>query len=243
MNIGEFYQFVNFCLNTYQQGAYTPDEFNIALAGTYLDILKVKLGLPEDFQQTSKYGADKGAMSRQQASNSQTISDDISNFLETVPLTRVGRFTLYPDDYVRFSGAEYDFITTSNIPFAQPTVEIRYIKPVTDSEKKFRQSNSIIFPSFEYPILAFEADGLNVLPKEIQKFRLTYYRLPVQPKFGYTIDPVTNDVIYDPNTSVQLEYKPILHNDYAVLLMKYIGLNIRDADIVNFAEKRQIQGQ
>ena len=240
MDIGTFYDFVNFCLNKYQSGSYSPAEFNTALAATYLDLLKIKLGLPEDFQLPTKNGIN--SVSRQQWQNSQTITDDISNFLETVTLTRTGRWFTYPSDYVRFSGAEYDLIITSNISGVQPSVTAQNITAVTDAEKKFQIPNAIIPPTDQYPILAFEANGLNVLPLDIKTFRLTYLREPIKPVFGYTIN-AQNDVIYDPNTSVQLEYRPILHNDYAMLLMKYIGLNIRDADVVNFAETRQMAGQ
>ena len=85
MDIGTLYQFVNFCLNKYQSGSYSPDEFNQVLAATYLDLLKIKLGLPEDFQLPTKGGIN--AVSRQQFQNSQTITDDIANFLTTVPVS------------------------------------------------------------------------------------------------------------------------------------------------------------
>jgi len=239
MNIGQLYQFVNFELNKYQSGSFSPDEFNTVLQATYLDVLKIKLGLPEDYQYATKMSS--GAISRQAYQNSQMITDDISNFLFTVSVNRVGRWFPYPADYVLFSGAEYDQIT--NVNGGQPIVQSQYIEDVTDAEKKFRKPNAIIPPTMQYPIIAFEASGLNVFPVDIQTIRLTYIRKPLVPVFGYTIDPLTGDVIYDPATSVQLEYKEILHNDYANMILKYIGLNIRDADAVNFGNERQIKGQ
>ena len=220
MDIGTLYQFVNFCLNTYQAGSYSPDEFNQVLAATYLDLLKVKLGLPEDYQFPNK--SSSGGVARQEYQNSQIITDDIANFITTVRIPRgTDGYFIRPTDYIRFSGAEYDMITTSNVPGQNPSVEVQYIEPVTDATKKFRKPNTIIPPENKYPIITFEGTGFRILPVNIPAFRLTYVRKPVVPVFGFTTD-AENNVIYDPSTSVQLEYLEILHNDYAMMLMKYI---------------------
>jgi hypothetical protein len=242
MDIGLLYKYINFLLNKYQSGSYSPDQFNELLAATYLDPLKIKIGLPEEYQYPSQ--GNSGGVARQNYQGSQTITDDIRPFIRTVPITKgVNGFFPYPTDYVRYSAAEYDMITNNNTCGGQPTVDTQSIEPVTDEQKKFRKNNTIIKPNTEFPIISFEDGGFLIDPKSISSFRLTYLRKPVVPYFAYTIDPVTGDVIYDPTNSVQLEYPEIMHNDYAAMLLKYIGLNVKDMDTIQFAEQRQNTGQ
>jgi len=242
LNIGEIYQFVNFELNKYQSGSFTPDEFNQVLAATYLDPFKVKIGLPEEYQFPSRNGG--GAEARQNYQAGQTITDDLRLFIKTTVVTKVGSgFFPYPADYVRHSASEYDLIINNNGCGQQPSVYVQSIEPVTDEQKKFRLNNSIIAPDVEYPIISFEDRGFLINPKTITQFRLTYLRLPVKPVFGFFYDPVTQEVTYDPTTSIQLEYPVIMHNDYCAMLIKYIAENIRDDSARQFGEARQMNGQ
>jgi len=40
-----------------------------------------------------------------------------------------------------------------------------------------------------------------------------------------------------------LEYPEIMHNDFAVIVAKYFGINLKDGDLINFAQGRQERGQ
>lgn len=242
MNIGEIYLFVNFELNKYQSGSFAPDEFNQVLTATYLDPFKIKIGLPEEYQFPSAKGG--GSEARQNYQAGQTITDDLRLFIKTTPVVKARNgFFPYPADYVRHSASEYDKITNVNDCGAGPLVETQPIEPVTDEQKKFRKNNTVIRPDNDNPIISFEDGGFLIDPQNITQFRLTYLRLPAKPVFGYFFDPVTQEVTYDPSTSVQLEYPVIMHNDYCAMLIKYIALNIRDKDAEAFGEKRQITGQ
>lgn len=238
MTIWEIYEFVNFELNKFQSGSYTPDEFNQVLFATYLDPLKIKLGLPEEYQLPIR--GNSGGVARQEYQISTTVTDAIRTLIRTTTINKVNNFFPYPADYVGYSGAEYDMIT--NVNGGQPLVQTQSIEPVTDAEKKFRQNNSIVAPDSGYPIITLEDGGFLINPANINSFRLTYVRAPQVPFLGYTLDAQGN-VIYDPTTSVQLEYPIIMHNDYCAIILKYIGLNIRDADPIQFGQERQLKGQ
>lgn len=241
MNIGEIYQFVNFVLNKYQSGSYSPDEFNQVLAATYLDLFKIKIGLPEEYQYPSK--TTTGGVARQNYQGSQNITDDLRYFIKTVSINKQSSgFFLYPDNYIRHSASEYDYIINNHVCTGVPSVTEQSIEPVTDEQKKFRKNNSVIMPTLEYPIISFEDGGFLINPTTISTFRLTYLRKPLKPVLGYTLDAAGN-VIYDPATSVQLDYPEIMHNDYCAIIGKYIGINIRDAEVTGFNEQRQIAGQ
>jgi hypothetical protein len=252
MTIGEFFEFIMGVVNKYQSGSYEPDQFNNALKATYLVPLKVKLGLPEDFQ-FPQHGIPT-AVARQEFQNSQIISDDIANLVPTVmiPISPSGYFTR-PTDYIRYSMSEYDLITVQYSTFShcdsipppilEPIVETVSIEPVTDAVWAFRQSNSIIMPEPEYPIIRFGQSGFQVAPPTVKNIRLTYVRKPAVPVFGFTVDVSTGDYIYDPTTSTEIEYNEIMHLDYAVIMLKYIGANLSNQQIIDFAESIQKGGQ
>lgn len=247
MNIGEIFQFVNFVLNKYQSASFSPDEFNQVLTATYLDPFKIKVGLPEEYQYPSR-GANgsstTGGVARQNYQSSQNITDDLRYFIKTITINRQANsfFFLYPEDYIRHSASEYDYVLNNNSCGGAPSVTEQSIEPVTDEQKKFRKNNTIVNPTSEYPIISFEDGGFLIDPKSVTTFRLTYLRRPVKPVFGYTLDAAGN-AIYNPATSVQLDYPEIMHNDYCAMIGKYIGINIRDEEVVGFNQQRQISGQ
>ena len=57
------------------------------------------------------------------------------------------------------------------------------------------------------------------------------------------ISRINDENIFDPIGSVDLEYPEIMHNDFAVIVAKYFGINLKDGDLINFAQGRQERGQ
>ena len=69
----------------------------------------------------------------------------------------------------------------------------------------------------------FYNQGIKVFPKDISEVKLTYLRRPVKPFRNYTIT-ANDENIFDPIGSVDLEYPEIMHNDFAVIVAKYLEL-------------------
>lgn len=64
---------------------------------------------------------------------------------------------------------------------------------------------------------------------------VTYFRRPIKPVFGYTV--ISGRVIvYDPNTSVQLEWRETDINKILLKSLSSIGINLSAADVSQFAE-------
>ena len=81
-----------------------------------------------------------------------------------------------------------------------------------------------------------------MFPKDISEVKLTYLKRPAKPIRNYTITANDENII-DPIGSVDLEYPEIMHNDFAVIVAKYFGINLKDGDLINFAQGRQMAGQ
>lgn len=236
MTINVFYKWINFMANKQQSGAVSPDEFNLCLEALSLEPLKIKLGLPEEYQIGVPFA-------RQSYQVSQMITDDVRKFIKEVVINKnsSGYFEI-PNDYILFSSMKYTFVGMADDCQAGAFTETQTIESVTDGELPFRLSNSIVPPTLDYPICAFYSGGIKVFPKEISQVELTYVRKPVTPFRNYLVTS-NDEEIFDPNGSIDFEYPEIMHNDIAVLIAKYFGINLKDADLVNFAQTRQITGQ
>ena len=78
MTIDAIFRWINFMSNKAQSGAISPDEFNLCLEALYLEPMKIKVGLPEEYLVGQP-------VARQSYQVSQTITDDLQKFI--VPLT------------------------------------------------------------------------------------------------------------------------------------------------------------
>jgi len=222
--------------NKTQSGAISPDEFNLCLEALYLEPMKVKIGLPEEYQVGMP-------QARQAYQVSQKITDDLQRFITPKTITKAlnGYFPL-PQDYVAFSALRYVQVIAPEECDAPPIVIDSSVEIVADSELSLRLPNTITPPTFDYPIGAFYDNGIKVFPKDIDQIQLTYIRLPKKPFRNYTIS-ANDENIFVPTGSVDLEYPEIMHNDFAVIVAKYFGINLKDGDLINFAQSRITQGQ
>jgi len=234
-NLNDIYLWVNFLSDSYQSRKVSDDEFNQIIDATNLDLWKLKVGLPEEYQMNAPFP-------RQAWQISNKISDDMRYFITEADITKnsSGIFP-YPTDYGAFSSLRYTRILNNNCD--TPDVKTRTIELVTDGELSERLDNTIIPPNFDYPVGAWYAAGWKVYPQIINDVRLTYLRLPTKPFRNYTFDPVTDLTNYDPIGSVQLDFPKTLWIDFAVMCVKYLSINIREADLYQMAQQRQLSGQ
>lgn len=234
LNINDVVFFLNFLGNKNQSGAISPEEINSAAAFVNLDILNQKIGLPEEY----RYGA---PAARQGWQITQRMTDDLRFFVKKAVLSKnANGFFLYPVDYAAFSSARYRNV--QNQPVGNPIVQKKWIEVVTDAELNLRLNSAIQPPDLDYPVMAYYDGGMQVFPAQVSQIELTYIRYPVQPVWGYTLS-ANDEPIYDPVTSVQIEYPESMYPNFAVRMARYLGINIREDDFVNYMLQRQTAGQ
>lgn len=235
-NINDIYLWMNFLADKYQSRAISDNEANQIFDAVNLDLWKLKVGLPEEYQINAPF-------SRQAWQVSNKISDDMRYFITQVNITKNAQdIFVYPVDYGAFSSMRYDRIL-NNEDCGAPDQKTRTVELVTDAELSERLDNTIIPPDYDYPVGAWYGSGWKVYPTIIKKVNLTYLRLPTTPVRGYILDPVTDLTQYDPLTSVQPDYPKTLWIDFATMCAKYIGVNIRDEELYQMAQQRQLTGQ
>lgn len=235
-NINDIYLLCYTLADKYQSRQLSDAEFNQLIDASNLDLWKLKVGLPEEYQINAPFA-------RQAWQVSNKISDDMRYFITQSDITKnsSGIFT-YPTDYGAFSSMRYDRILNDE-DCGTPDQKTRTVELVTDAELSERLDNTIIPPDYDYPVGAWYGSGWKVYPTIIKKVNLTYLRLPTTPYRNYTLDPVTDLTQYNPTGSVQLDYPKSLWVDFAYIVLKKMAINIREEELYQMAESRQIKGQ
>lgn len=234
MNIGNVFNWLSFLGNKYQSGSISPEEFNLACNVVSRELFNVKMGLPEAYQVGAPYAP-------QQYQISQKITDDLRNFIKDVTINKASGYFAIPADYAAFSSLSYKYILNDPDCGGNPTQIINYIEVVPDAELRVRLADNVIAPSLKYPVATYREAGILVYPKEINRIDLTYLRFPTVPVFGYT---VTNDeYIYNPATSTQIDFPETLHSEFAVRIARYVGVNLREEQLIATMQERIKTGE
>lgn len=233
MNINEAYKFVQFISNKNQRGNIKPDDFNLAAQRAQMDLFMQRYGNPAQYQ----YGSPK---SRVQWQDSRKITDDLKQFLvqKQYPLTD-GKLN-YPSDYSHLSSARGSFITNGEECGDNPTVDATNVDLVNDNELAYRLSSFIDRPSKRYPVLAFYDTYMQVYPKDMQSITLTYLRTPISPLWAYTL--VGTNPVYNASASTNFEMPEDTHNEICYRILSYLGINLRDGELSQYAEKMKQTG-
>lgn len=236
MTIDEIYKWVNFVSNKKQSGAISPDEFNMIIKVVSIDYFKLKVGLPEEYQVGQP-------MPRQAYQITQKITDDVRHLITRLSITRgavTSDYFAIPANYGAYSGLFYRY--TYNPKNCKGAVSVDLpIEIVTDGEFHDRKGCPLLGPTFKQPIANFDASGIIVYPLDITTIELSYLRLPTMPIRQYTI--VSDEDVYNPTGSVNFDFPEPCHNDLAVRVLQYMGINLGDAELIAMIKERKLSGQ
>lgn len=233
MTVDELYRWVNWVSNKKQAGSVSPDEFNLAIKVVNIDLFKEKYGLPEEYRPGQP-------LPSQAYQITQKITDDLSFLIRPLVIQKSNDgYFKKPNNYLSFSSirALYTFKDGCSVGVDEGT----NIEIITDSELSTRLKNSIIAPSKDFPIGNFYELGIKVYPEIVDRVVLTYLREPATPLRAYTIQ---NDIdVYDATNSVQMEWSKTLHNDFAIRVLSYYGINLAEDSLFQFSNFRKTQGK
>lgn len=120
---------------------------------------------------------------------------------------------------------------------AKSMLDVQWV-PVTvvsDNERWAYLQSSLRRPTKEYPICTFlGADIIQFYPQNIKSAHLTYIRYPETPIWGNNLDP-DGFPVYDPATSVDIEFPEICADEMAVTLLNRVGISIREPGLTDWA--------
>jgi hypothetical protein len=218
-NINDVVLYINLILNKNQAGSLNGNEVSLALNVAQQEYLRIKIGLPEQFTTDRREAP-------QQFQVAQVISDAVLPFIVSQTINKNGNGFDIPANFAAWANDDYIEVVQNN---GQNVVRTQPIEFVTLGERALRLSDYINYPTIEYPVATYMNSQILINPDTISRINLQYIRLPITPKWAFTVNADDQEV-YDPANSVQLEFRNIEWQNIANLAIKYYSMFLRDGE-------------
>lgn len=210
MNLQDVFNFIQFWVNKF--------------TGSYFTVAEI-----EDVLDAGQMAYYRDLKSRY--ATSQYIKDALSPFRE------VYNFTTLVSGYVIVPNTNYLDLLDIQVYFQVSDRRVYSPVQLVNEDERANRLNSFIDPvTITSPVGEQTAPRtFRLYPAAAYNGNVTYLRRPVKPVFGYSV--ISGRVIvYNPNTSVQLEWR---ESDYIPLMLKgleSIGINLSSADITQWSD-------
>lgn len=235
-SVREVYNALNDLANKDQRGFVTPTEFNSFAPIAQQNIFN---RLFEDLT-LAMASRRRNLDPARDKSKAKQLKEDLAVFSKEATLAKTSGVFEKPDDLARIISMK----TKGNI-LLDVTSSVM-IDPIYDEEKLDRiLLSTLSAPTSERPI-ALVRDNIEVFPTSISRIQVRYYKVPEGldpstgsrtvslPKFGFTVS--NGKEAYFASTSVDFELPEHYVSELVHEMAKLVGVNLRDANIFNYAE-------
>lgn len=234
MTLFEMYELMELILNKdYSGNMLTPDRFNQLIKVVNIDKFKKKFGLPEEYQPGRP-------IPKEYAEITLKNTDDLKIF-KVVPLLNSpcpGGLLPYPGDYAHRDEIIYNETVTID---GVSTIMPRPIEILREFHASSRRGNFTKMPTRRHPIAVMRSNGIQIYPITITAVDFAYWRWPADPVFAY--NQHEGYITYNSAASVEFEWPIDIHLDLVRMMLEYMGVNLREAEIVQYANTKIQQGQ
>jgi len=209
VNLNDIFNFLNFYINKFTGSWYTIEELE--------DLL--------DFGQMALYSDLKPKYA-----TSQLIKDALSPFRETY------NFTTQISGYVIVPDSTYLDLLDIQIYFQVSNRTVYYPVDLVNEDTRAQRLNSQIDPvTITSPIGEQTAPRtFRLYPIGVYNGNVTYLRRPIKPVFGYSVIS-GRIIVYDPNTSTQLEWRETEIPSIIIKALSSIGINIGSQEVMQWS--------
>lgn len=215
MNLNDIFNFLNFYINKFTGSWYTIEELE--------DLL--------DFGQMALYSDLKPKYA-----TSQLIKDALSPFRETYNFTtQISGYVIVPDStYLDLLDIQIYFQVSNRTGY--------YPVDLVNEDTRAQRLNSQIDPvTITSPIGEQTAPRtFRLYPIGVYNGNVTYLRRPIKPVFGYSVIS-GRIIVYDPNTSTQLEWRETEIPSIIIKALSSIGINIGSQEVMQWSEIKSQQ--
>ncbi len=209
----------------------TPTRFNELIKVVNIELFRNKYGLPEEYQPGRPVPLEYVDVTLKN-------TDDLKAF--RVPLVNtpvVAGVLPWPVNYAHRDTILYNFTKTIN---SVATILPREVEILREGPMAERRGNYTKRPTTQNPCGVVRLDGIHIYPTTITLVDFYYFRFPVDPVFGYT--EADGYITEDAATSTQFEFTKDEHITLARMICSYIGINLREGDILNYAQLKLKEG-
>jgi len=244
ININDFRNFILYAANKSGKGALpTPSQFNSFCERALMEWTMKRYGNRAEYQPGRP-------IPRISYDKTQAVMDDLRHLkYEADMLVNNGRFGI-PDgttvtdrnsqvlpEYLHLSTIRgcYYYTGTNGIEEKEIPVPV-----VSDKELSYLLDSSICQPTFAYPAANIQSTYVLVYPKTFQYVHIVYLRQPYTPVWAYTT--VNGRPVYDPANSTDLDAPKEAFNEIAMGVLSFMGINMREGELLQYAEMNKQQG-
>ena len=235
MTIDEVYRLVQTFANKEQRGFITPSEFNLLGKQAELELYNKRLAMVMEKSQPRKQ-----AGYYKESLTPELAEQDISTFLQAQSIglsnsviSFQGATANIESDYIKsiFINDDEEHSIDTNIP-----VEI-----VDQVNINQILRSSLVKPSIEYPVALISSNNsgkvISFFPETIIRCVVYHYIYNTNPNWGYVT--IAGKPVYDASSSSQFKISPRVHGELVVKILEYLGVTIREADVVNYAQSNE----
>jgi len=225
MNINQAHQFIDFLIRQSNSGVYlSPTEKDLILNRAQTQYFNKLYGNQNDYRYDRPVPKISYAVT-------EKISRSLAPFLSdptALTIDSGGQVTTPTDMYQIVSITH----TVSGLNYEVTRVE--------QDRVANNLTSAIEAPDEKYPIYSQLRTKLQFYPKALATAKIIYLKKPVDMVWGYTI--VSGVPVYSSGTSVQPVWEDMDMNEVVYLALTYAGLNIKDADVSQFANQKSQTG-
>lgn len=131
----------------------------------------------------------------------------------------------FPDGYLHLVGS----------PFTVTGSTVNEVVFVNESELPFSLRSQLRPVTNSYPIAIDTSTGFSIYPQQTQIGYFVYLRRPAEPIYA-TVQS-GRSIYYDAANSVNLEWEEQYWNNIIAKALKYVGINMGDNEIYQFADQ------
>jgi len=228
MTIKAVHDIILFYLNKAQQGYITHEEIDSVLDRAQLALFNqyhTNPKLPSNVA-LSVYG------------DSQRIDDALSPFKANQTFVNQTSITV-PADYMHLLSL---YTTTYNSTLGRNVYN--GVQILDEQELILRLESQIIPVNADDPIAVMAANNtIQLFPNTPQSGGYYYFRRPKAPLFFYTVSGRVITHTPQQPTSQDLEWREFDISNIICIALSYYGLNIKSADVIQFAQTKTQEGQ
>lgn len=226
MTIDEVYKFINFTIKKGNAGGYlTPDEFNLIINRAQIQYFNKLYGNQNDYR-----------YDRPVPKISYAVTEKISNSLSVF----LSDSTTLTVDANGQSNIPADLFQTASITRTLNGLDYE-ITRVEQDRVANNLTSAYDAPSSDFPIYVQLRTKFQFYPKNIGTANLFYLKKPTDMVWGYTLDGNQRPV-YNAATSVQPLWKDMDMNEVIYIALSYVGVNLKDGDVSQFAQLKTKTG-
>lgn len=131
--------------------------------------------------------------------------------------------------------ALYNYYVLSDNTYTERDIEV-----VRSNDIGRRVTSLINEPTLKRPVAEIRDTYIQVWPKTVNFVRFEYLRYPLTAVWNYTI--INNRPVYTAAGSVDIDAPKEVMNMLVMMALSFAGIEMREADLINYAEQMKKEG-